>query len=229
LALVIAASDAMAGAAPTDPTVGAPAADAVAGDRAAGTAMLRRQGDIWAIRYDRDAFSMRDARGLHHLARLLAAPGREIHAVDLAQGGEGSSPGRGARGDGLASDPMSGHGPILDSTARTAYRDRIHELQAEIAEAEAWNDPERAAKAEAELDALTEQLASAVGLGGRDRVAGSAAERARISVTRAIRTVLARIAEQSPSLGAHLEATIRTGTYCSYTPDPRAPIRWDVG
>ena len=33
-----------------------------------------------------------------------------------------------------------------------------------------------------------------------------------------------RIGEYSPALGAHLEATIRTGTYCAYVPDPRAPI-----
>ena len=45
----------------------------------------------------------------------------------------------------------------------------------------------------------------------------------RVSVTRAIRAALARIAEQSPTLGSHFDATIRTGTYCSYHPDPRAP------
>jgi hypothetical protein len=192
-------------------------------------ATFRQHGDIWTIRFGGDAFSLRDARGLHHLARLLAAPGREIHALDLATAGDGGVPRGSAGSEALDSDPMAAHGPILDATARAAYRERIQDLQADIAEAEAWNDPERAARAEAELDALTQQLASAVGLGGRDRPAGSAGERARISVTRAIRSAIARIAVHSPSLGAHLEATIRTGTYCSYTPDPRAPIVWDVG
>ena len=57
--------------------------------------------------------------------------------------------------------------------------------------------------------------------------ASSSSERARVSVTRAIRRSLdGAICEQSPSLGDHLEATIRTGTFCSYTPDPRAPIVW---
>jgi hypothetical protein len=28
-------------------------------------------------------------------------------------------------------------------------------------------------------------------------------------------------------LGRHLSSTIRTGRYCSYTPDPRAPITWE--
>lgn len=29
------------------------------------------------------------------------------------------------------------------------------------------------------------------------------------------------------SLGHHLDSTMRTGTYCSYTPDPSAPPTWD--
>lgn len=100
-------------------------------------------------------------------------------------------------------------------------------LRSELAQAEEWNDTERASAARAELDFLKSELAAAVGLGGRDRHAASATERARISVTRAIRGALERIGSECPSLGRHLEATIRTGTYCSYTPDPRAPIRWD--
>jgi hypothetical protein len=207
------------------------ATDETAADRSAvfAAATFRRNGDIWEIDYGGDRVSLRDARGLHHLARLLAAPGHEIHALDLAMTGDGGAARRDAGFEVLGSDPMAAHGPILDVAARAAYRERIQDLQADIAEAEAWNDPERAARAEAELDALTQQLASAVGLGGRDRPAGSAGERARISVTRAIRSAIARIAIHSPSLAAHLEATIRTGTYCSYTPDPRAPIAWDVG
>ena len=102
----------------------------------------------------------------------------------------------------------------------------MDELRSEIAEGEEWNDTERAARARAELEALTSELAAAVGLGGRDRQAASATERARVSVTRAIRSAIDRLSAESPALGSHLEATIRTGTYCSYTPDPRAPITW---
>jgi hypothetical protein len=51
-------------------------------------------------------------------------------------------------------------------------------------------------------------------------------ERARINVTRAIGTALQRIAATHPALGRHLTATIRTGIFCRYTPDPRVPVRW---
>jgi hypothetical protein len=115
---------------------------------------------------------------------------------------------------------------VLDSVAKAAYRKRLDELQEELAGAEAWNDPERVARLRAESEAVVSELTAAFGLGGRDRSAVSAAERARVSVTRAIRAALARISDQSAALGAHLDATIRTGTFCSYTPDPRAPITW---
>jgi hypothetical protein len=71
------------------------------------------------------------------------------------------------------------------------------------------------------------ELARAVGLGGRDRRAASHAERARLNVTRAIRSAMANLARANPTLGEHLSRTVRTGRYCSYTPDPRAPITWE--
>ena len=87
-------------------------------------------------------------------------------------------------------------------------------------------DQEREAQAEGERDFLIRELARAVGLGGRDRHAAAPSERARASVTRSIRRALARISEHHPELGAHLERTVRTGTYCAYLPDPGTPRRW---
>ena len=49
-----------------------------------------------------------------------------------------------------------------------------------------------------------------------------------VNLTRAIKAALDRIEAESPALGAHLRTTVRTGTFCSYTPDPRAPITWAV-
>ena len=47
-------------------------------------------------------------------------------------------------------------------------------------------------------------------------------------MTRAIRAAVSRIGEQSPALGSHLDATVRTGTFCSYVPDPRVPMTWEL-
>jgi len=117
---------------------------------------------------------------------------------------------------------------LLDATAKAAYKARLGELQAELDEADRFNDPVRAANARQEMDFLVGELARAVGLGGRDRRAASHAERARLNATRAIRAAMANVAWANPTLGRHLSATIRTGRYCSYTPDPRAPINWEL-
>ena len=187
---------------------------------------FRREGEYWTIEFGQEAFRIRDAKGMRHLARLLGAPGRELHALELARL-EPSRPDVSSVGDPcFSADGLGDAGPVLDSEAKAAYRQRLDEIQKELAEAGAWNDPERVARLRAEAEAVVSELTAAFGLGGRDRPAASAAERARVSVTRAIRAALARIGDQNAALGAHLGATIRTGTFCSYTPDPRAPITW---
>jgi tetratricopeptide (TPR) repeat protein len=179
---------------------------------AAAAATFRREGEYWSIMFDGDAFRLRDAKGLAHLARLLAEPEREVHALDLVSSGGGL-----VEGD---------TGPALDGRAKEAYRTRLAELEEDMEEARSFGDDERVARLEDERSALVDELARSVGLGGRDRRAGAAAERARLNVTRAIRAAIERIRPHSAALATHLDRTVRTGTYCSYRPDPRAAPRW---
>ncbi len=60
-----------------------------------------------------------------------------------------------------------------------------------------------------------------------DLAPASDAERARQSVTRAIKSAMERVGEAHPLLGEHLRSTVRTGVFSAYVPDPRAPIIWD--
>ncbi len=117
---------------------------------------------------------------------------------------------------------------MLDPQARAAYTQRLADLQAELAEAHAGNDPDRTDRLQKEIEFLTRELSHAVGLGGRVRKAASAAERARINVTKAMKSAINKISRSHPALGHHLRQTIRTGAYCSYTPDPRLPISWQT-
>jgi hypothetical protein len=193
------------------------------------TAQMRRDGDLWQFRFEERTLHIRESKGVRYLALLLANPGVEIHSIELA----GSPPDVRTRNRRELIEDMSvtvtnDAGPALDSKAKGAYRRRLDELQEEIDEAESFNDPERAAKARDEIDFLTKELADAVGLGGRDRKIGSNAERARVAVTKAVRTTLKRIAEMDAGLGQELTATIRTGTYCCYEPDRRRPVSWEV-
>jgi hypothetical protein len=207
-----------------------PAAAEVAAMAEAANNLFRREGQYWTVVFDGAVVRLKHTKGLRHLARLLAHPGREFHAVDLeAAEGQPAPPGAragcGERELQVRRD-LGDAGALLDATAKAAYQARLTELEAELAAAEAFHDPERAAKARQERDFLVAELARAVGLGGRDRRAAAHAERARLNVTRAIRAAMANLARANPSLGRHLAATVRTGRYCAYTPDPRAPIAW---
>jgi hypothetical protein len=128
----------------------------------------------------------------------------------------------------VRSDADDHAGVLLDVQAKAAYRRRLADLQDELDEAERWHDGERTARTQLEIDALTQQLAAAVGLGGRDRRAAANAERARMSVSKAIRTAVRHIGEHDPELGEHLAKAVRTGTLRTYAPDPRAAIHWTV-
>jgi hypothetical protein len=188
-------------------------------------ATLRREGDYWTLVYAGVTGRLKDMKGLHYLVRLLEHPAQELHVLDLL--GQTMNAAfyepevRGAlRAAGL---------PLLDATAKASYRGRLAELREDLAEAERYHDTGRAEQARDEIEALTQQLAAAVGLGGCDRSTGSAAERARTTVTHRLRAVIRRIAHHYPGLGDHLATRVRTGTFCSYQPDPEHPIVWAVG
>ena len=60
-----------------------------------------------------------------------------------------------------------------------------------------------------------------------DLAAVSDAERARQSVSRAIKGAIERVDGAHPPLGEHLRSTVRIGVLSAYVPDPRAPTVWD--
>ncbi len=182
--------------------------------------VFHREGEYWTITFGGRSIRMRDSKGHRYLAALLAVPGRDVPAVDLAALGTSAATTTEAQPANAGSDEL------LDAQSRAAYRGRIEELQEEIDEAQAWNDAERAALAEEELDALVGHLAAATGLGGRSRAFASDAERARQRVKKAISASLARIESEHAELGRHLSSTIRTGYQCRYQPDPRAAFPW---
>jgi tetratricopeptide (TPR) repeat protein len=181
---------------------------------------LRREGDYWSVVFEGRTVRMRDLKGMRYLARLVAHPGREFHALDLVAA---ENPGAAPAESGLAAEPsrtaLGDAGEMLDARAKNAYRRRLAEIEDDIEQARTFGDMERAAQAGAERDFLVRELSRAVGLGGRSRRAASASERARVAVTRAIRQGMARIGGHDAELGEHLDVAIRTGTYCAYDPD----------
>lgn len=177
---------------------------------AVATVGLRRQAHGWLLQGAGAGAEvvLPDMVGLHHLADLLAAPGREIPAVVLAGGGEAPR------------EPSAQ--AILDEAARRSYRRRIGELTGAIAEAREAGDGAALQRAQDELDALTAELRTLV-RHGRSRRFADADERARTAVRKAIVRAIEAVAELDEAAGDHLRRSVVTGTRCVYRPGPLGP------
>jgi hypothetical protein len=159
-------------------------------------------GRVWRVRLDDRVAVIADSRGMRQLAQLIDNPGKAIPAIELASG--------------FAMTDRDSCQPMLDPTARRAYRERVAALEEDIDDADRCADLERAARSRAELDRLIEELAAATGLAGRSRSFGREAERARVSVQKAIRRALSRITEADPGLGEELSVRVVTGANCVF-------------
>src|SRR5262249_3455571 len=158
--------------------------------------------------------TMKDMKGMEYLAHLAANPNQSFHVVDLVATVELAPPDAAPQmpGDEMSVSRLGDAGPVLDAKAKAAYRARLTALRAEPEEASGFADQGRVERVEAEINALAEELARAVGLGGRDRVAASATERARINVQRRLRDAIRRIEAHDGTLGRYLDAAVKTGT-----------------
>jgi hypothetical protein len=185
----------------------------------AGAVTLEREGGYWAVRHAGTVARLPDSLGLRYLDLLIRNPGRELAALDIIQLGNGapaSTAGAARTGPPLHPVTAAPADDVLDARALAEYRRRLAELDDDLAEAERWNDTERASRARTERDFLIRELASATGIHGRPRRLGSESERARVNVTRAIRSAIDRVRAHDPDAAAHLDRAVRTGTYCSY-------------
>lgn len=192
-------------------------------DRASATASLRCDGRWWDVEHDGLRVRLGNTKGLRYLAELVARPGAERHVIDLVDTVEGVA---------TADMPIDRRrlgdaGEMSDPRARASYRRRVEELRGEIDEAIAAEQLEKAEALQAGLDELVGELARAFGLGGGGRRVASAAERARLNVTRALRSATANLAAALPDAGDVLDRRIRTGLYCAYEPVD-GEIRWVV-
>jgi hypothetical protein len=178
------------------------------------TTMTLRPGPagVWLVGRAGAETAIPARRGLDHLHMLVSHPGVEVPALRLAGGAE--------------TVEQAGLGEVIDVQALAAYRLRLGELDALLDDADASGDAAVAAALAAEREALLAQVAAATGIGGRRRTTGSSAERARVTVRKAIATALDAIHSADPVVARHLTAHVRTGLRCCYEPDPDAPVEW---
>jgi tetratricopeptide (TPR) repeat protein len=164
------------------------------------------QAGSWLVTMAERQFLVPSLRGMPMLARLAANPHVEVHSLELVSGSSQSEIDGGDAGE------------ILDDQARAQYRKRLAQLADQLDDAQARGDVKRAEAVRDEHEALVKELSRAVGVGGRVRRAGAAAERARVAAQRRLREAIKKIAELDDELGGHLSKAIRTGTFCAYRP-----------
>jgi hypothetical protein len=186
---------------------------------AADRAVLSHQDKWWSASHQGTTVRLADTKGMRYLATLVARPGSERHAFDLVDMVEGIGP--------VDRRHLGDAGELADSRARREYRKKTEQLRADIEDAFEVGALDRAEILQSELDGIVTQLAQAFGIGGAARPASSAAERARLNVTRAIRSATSRLAAALPDAGTALDRAIRTGHYCAYLPGEEE-IRWIV-
>lgn len=178
----------------------------------AAPALLRRRGrDGWTLEVDGARMELPDLVGLRYLGELLTRPDEDVAAVDLCDAVTAGS-----------------NQDVLDRPALDAYRRRLRDLDAAVADAEADADLAAAEKLRLERDAVRTELRRSVGLGGRPRAFASGPERARTAVRKAIKRTLDVIGAADPVLGDELRAGIITGHTCRYAPIGAVPRRWKV-
>jgi hypothetical protein len=185
--------------------------------------IFREEVEYWTVGLGGKAFRLKDTKGFAYVAHLLRHPGTEFHVLDLVAGIAAGGDEDETRQRMLGSTRSDGElqkariniarlgdaGEMLDEQAKVAYRHRLSELRDELEEAKELGNVMRAERAEQEIDSLTPELSRAVGLGGPDRRAGSASDRARQSVAKTIKSVLERIAQSDKALGDILARCIK--------------------
>jgi TolB-like protein/Tfp pilus assembly protein PilF len=163
---------------------------------------FRQEGGMWKLSFGGDRTQLPDLKGYHDLAQLLARPHHAIHCTQL-----------------MGAQVLEDGEAVFDEKAKTAYHQRIQELQEEIEEVESLQDSERLAALHEEYDRLLEHLTRLTGKGGKTRKVSGSIEKCRSAVTWRIRSAIKRIAESHPGLGKHLAVSIKTGVFCEYAPE----------
>ncbi len=188
-------------------------------------AVFQPEGDYWTVSWQGKIVRLKDAKGFHYIAYLLANAGRQVPAYELAALGKCAQDERSANANGRTVGSLGDAGPAIDCTARERYKRRIDELRSELADAERLNDTGRAGRLRWELESLCDQIASSVGLRGRVRTDGSHRERARQMVTKSVKAAIAKVRAGNAALGHYFATSIKTGNFCAYDPGPQN-ISW---
>jgi hypothetical protein len=177
---------------------------------AEGAYQFRLQGNAWTVTYDGKTAMVDDSRGVRFIAYLLAHPGKSIPIATVLEAVDGQPKVAGS------------NGVLLDTQAQQAYRERLQELEEEIAEAKRFADLARHEHLCQEHETIVTELTATQGLKGRQRVS-SDTDRFRRKVKMAISRSMDFFKGRLPEFYHHLRGSLHTGFTLCYAPDTTIP------
>ncbi len=192
--------------------------------RTARTALLRRESDVWFLRFGTEICRVRDCKGLRYLALLVKHPGKRVHVAEmLASISPADGFASGSKGEQFAAS-KSDLEPLLDSRALRELQARLQQVEEELDEAQRANDLGQ----QVVLHREQEWLRSEIGRAWRQHKKNPSTERCRHAVSKAIRRALQKLSVVAPQATSHLRTTIHCGYVCAYLPDPTNAPEWVV-
>lgn len=169
--------------------------------------LFLKETDYWRLSYEGQTVHMIENKGFLDIQKLLENPNQAFHCSEL-----------------MGSALVTSEELVFDEKAKKTYQKKILELQEELSTAEAHNDLARSTALQEEYDRILSHLSTALGLKGKTRSLGNLPDKARSAVTWRIRNAIKKIEKQHPSLGRHLDLSIKTGMFCTYAPEKM--IKW---
>jgi TolB-like protein/tetratricopeptide (TPR) repeat protein len=170
---------------------------------------ILKEGEVWHLSFEGVSLRLPGAKGILDLVKLLSKPEHQFHCTELVGGGIITSAEK-----------------AFDEKAKRAYQRRILELREEISRLDEDNDSQRSEALHEEYEGIVEHLKTSLGLRGVIRQANDEMEKTRSAVTWRIRHIIQKIGKHHPAFGKHLNASIKTGLFCSYRPEK--PMKWTL-
>jgi len=195
--------------------------------------VFRKQGDKWRVVFaDAEAF-VDDLKGMRYIHDLLERPGHEIPSLTLASAPSG--PGHPSYlqmsveellRETLGVTDIDGAMAAIAAADSRVFDAAAEGKESELASARANGEAALAASLVEQVQGLKKLRSQLFGLHGRERQPADQREKARIAVKKAIARAIARLPQP---LQRHLDASIKTGHRCSYSPSEPEAIEWDLG
>lgn len=178
--------------------------------------LFRRAGDYWDVSFNGSQTThISHSVGMTYLALLIAAPYRDIPALDLLAARAGVHP----------NTAWGGAGEIADEEFKRQLKQRYADLQARKDEAHKYDDLGTLDRVQHEMDQLAAELRQRLDRRGKPRKQ-SDAETVRKAVSIAVSRAVDEFEADLPELMRHLRASVNSGTVFRY--EPETEIDWSL-